>query len=409
MFNIYTRSLIENSEVLAYADDLVLVITGNKRNISQKAQKELDKLTIKANNLDLEFSSSKSKILYFSVPKKTKLKKVKIGRQYLERVKEYKYLGVIIDEKITFGGHIQAMLARVNKKIGALKFLTNRVSGCSTNILINMYKSHIRPLVEYASSVWGGAVKGRLNPLEGVQHQFLCLCLGTSYRTARIDVLRETGMISLETRRKVSLLMNWKKHRGDDLIDQNLYGKGNDRFDAKKLNLYSRIKRIGVGLGFSTEELGRLDKEVIKRLLADQCYAELDSRDNRNSDEALFTKALTKLVVNGKRKREPDEPKYHRRKECMYRQARLGTLNLNSFAARLGSKRVAMCPNEGCVDDETRGNFLFYCLKYAELRMKYFAAKKVKNKLRQTALLSKKKFKGAVIGFSNEALATRGK
>ena len=199
--------------------------------------------------------------------------------------------------------------------------------------------------------------------------------------------------------------MTWKKHGGNDLIDQNLLGKGNVLHDAKKCNLYRRIISIGVEIGVPTEELIGLTKETIKRLLTRQCYVALEAGDNRSSNEAKLTKELT--MANLKRKREPDEPKYSRRKNCRYGQARLGTLNLNDFAARLGSKKSPLCPNSGCSARETRGHFLFYCPKSKDIRNKFFSARKVNYKARQITILSENKFKGAVIGFSNEAFASR--
>jgi len=128
----------------------------------------------KAKHLELEFSPSKSKVMYFSTSSKIKLTKIKIGHKNLEQVEKYKYLGVTLDVKNKFEEHISNILGKIKRKIGALKFLTNKVSGCSSNVLINMYKAHIRPLIEYASIVWGGAAKVRVEPFEKMQHEFLC-------------------------------------------------------------------------------------------------------------------------------------------------------------------------------------------------------------------------------------------
>ena len=69
----------------------------------------------------------------------------------INQVPEQKDLGVTIDDKLKFVPHIQAMVKKANRNLGIIK---RTFSYLDKTIFLNLYKSIVRPNLEYASTVW---------------------------------------------------------------------------------------------------------------------------------------------------------------------------------------------------------------------------------------------------------------
>ena len=74
-----------------------------------------------------------------------------LAGQILECVKEYFYLGIILDQQKTFTSHINHIVSKASK---VLNFLKRNLHKYSTSTKATAYISLVRPILEYASSVW---------------------------------------------------------------------------------------------------------------------------------------------------------------------------------------------------------------------------------------------------------------
>ena len=75
----------------------------------------------------------------------------------LEEKSSFKMLGLTVSSKLVWGYYIISIAKTASKKIGALirsmKFL-------SPEVALYLYKSTIRPCMEYCCHVWAGAPRG---------------------------------------------------------------------------------------------------------------------------------------------------------------------------------------------------------------------------------------------------------
>ena len=78
-------------------------------------------------------------------------------------------LGVLVDSTLRFHLHIRAT---VNRASGLAANLLRSTLCRSQPFMITMYKTHIRPLLEYASCVWNTGFQGDLRLLESVQRSW---------------------------------------------------------------------------------------------------------------------------------------------------------------------------------------------------------------------------------------------
>ena len=84
----------------------------------------------------------------------------------LELIVSDKYLGVHLDNKLTFNTHI----AETTKKATKLLNLCRRsLNMCPPNVKETAYKAIIRPHLEYASSAWAPYTQTNINKIESVQ------------------------------------------------------------------------------------------------------------------------------------------------------------------------------------------------------------------------------------------------
>ena len=95
----------------------------------------------------------------------------------MERVQTYKYLGVLIDDKLTFTDHTHA----VNKKCQQRLYLLRKLSRLhvNTDILHTYYRCHLESILTYAFLAWyGGIAEGEKKKLAKTVNLGSKLCWG---------------------------------------------------------------------------------------------------------------------------------------------------------------------------------------------------------------------------------------
>ena len=77
-------------------------------------------------------------------------------------------MGVIVDNKLSFKEHVANCTAKANRIIGLIRrsfdYLTERT-------FVLLFKSMVRPLLEYGNSVWDPVLKSLMNEIEDVQRR----------------------------------------------------------------------------------------------------------------------------------------------------------------------------------------------------------------------------------------------
>ena len=84
----------------------------------------------------------------------------------LRIVNAAKYLGVLLDSKLNFNRHIETICKKAN---GVLAFLKRNLYSCNQQIRNQAYMLYIRPILEYASTIWAPYTKSSTEKLEAIQ------------------------------------------------------------------------------------------------------------------------------------------------------------------------------------------------------------------------------------------------
>ena len=93
-----------------------------------------------------------------------------LHEQKLSETRSSKYLGVSFNYDLSWSDHIQNTATKGNKTLG---FLRRNFRRCTPSVKATTYKTMVRPILEYASTVWDPAEgdTGDVNSLERVQRR----------------------------------------------------------------------------------------------------------------------------------------------------------------------------------------------------------------------------------------------
>ena len=87
---------------------------------------------------------------------------ITMGEYAISRTKTYKYLGVYIDDKMTWKYHIDKLCKKLSSAAGVIYRIRNRVS---RKCLMLIYHGLVSSRLRYGILCWGSAAKTHLNKL----------------------------------------------------------------------------------------------------------------------------------------------------------------------------------------------------------------------------------------------------
>lgn len=95
--------------------------------------------------------------------------------QALEVIASDRYLGVVLDSKLSFNHHVEAICAKASRMLNLCR---RNLTMCPHPTKELAYKSLIRPQLEYASTAWSPHTVKNINKLENVQRRAARWVLG---------------------------------------------------------------------------------------------------------------------------------------------------------------------------------------------------------------------------------------
>ena len=124
----------------------------------------------------VDFNAGKAQLVSFDWSDNNGCIDVKIDGSLLEEKSSFNRLGLTFSSKLDWGSYMISIAKTASKKIGALirsmKFL-------SPEVALYLYKSTIRPCMEYCCHVWAGAPSCYLELLDKLQKP-ICRTVGPS-------------------------------------------------------------------------------------------------------------------------------------------------------------------------------------------------------------------------------------
>ena len=111
----------------------------------------------------------------------------------------HKHLGMILDSKLSYENHLQSVFSRVNKTIGLLRKFQPTLRRKS---LVTIYKSFIRPHLDYGDVVYDRASKESFHQsLESLQYSAAIAITGAIRGTSSEKLFEELCLETLKSKR----------------------------------------------------------------------------------------------------------------------------------------------------------------------------------------------------------------
>ena len=229
LFSLHINDIMSDieSEIRLFADDCVCYREIKDIEDTLKLQKDIDRLGIWARKWGMRFQPVKCNMMQLTNKHNKIQASYTLEGNVLENVDSIKYLGVTITSDLKWNSHIRNVCSKANRTLG---FLRRNLFSCPQDVKEAAYKSLVRPILEYGSTVWDPHYNGLNDELENVQKRAArFVTRNYSYETGSMTgILEELKWETLQKRRKDNrLILLYKGLKGkariptDDLIPKN--------------------------------------------------------------------------------------------------------------------------------------------------------------------------------------------
>ena len=130
------------------------------------------------------------------------------GDNKINEVAQHTHLGVVLCNNLSWRAHIFKIYEKASKRLNILKGIKFKVD---RSTLRKLYKSLVRPLMEYADVLWDGCTDSESDILEHVQYEAAKIVTGAMKGTSKQRLMQEIGWEDLKIRRAIHKLLLYFK------------------------------------------------------------------------------------------------------------------------------------------------------------------------------------------------------
>lgn len=352
VFDSNLRRLNElDCEAIAYADDEVIIVTGNSREeLQEKGQKAIDEVLAWCRTHKMQLATEKCEMILAKTVKNALISrcspKIQIKGKSIKRVNNYKYLGITFSTKMQVKEHVQNIADKTKQFFNNLAKVARRDWGLGFKALRTIYGGLYVPIATYASAGWMNRLdKKTLDKFEKTQRTALIRVTG-AYRTVSghaMPVVAGVLPISLEAEKRI---LHYKLRRNLTIEMENIRYEGED---------------------FSKDQRKRIKKEI-----QSQCLSKWQSRWN-SSIKGRETHAIVP-DINERMKARWIFPDHY------LTQILTGHGN---FKQKLYGFKLKDSPQCNCGENDSPFHILNTCHKFDEIRREY----KTQNNITETIIV----------------------
>ena len=152
LFLIYINDMPStvSSTMGMFADDAYIYRSIRNTGDCEILQEDLQKLIQWKQSWLMEFHPDKCKVLRITNKRKVIKYHYLLHNVILKEVSNAKYLGVTMNTRLSWKNHVHKICGKANQ---TRQFLQRSLVACKPEIKLQCYKTFIRPIVEYSSSV----------------------------------------------------------------------------------------------------------------------------------------------------------------------------------------------------------------------------------------------------------------
>jgi len=245
LFSIYINDIDEGlvSKLLKFADDAKVIGKVGSTEQVEELRSDLARMYKWSEDWQMLFNVNKCKVMHLG--RSNEKTEYSLGGAVLETTEEEKDLGVIMDSTFKVGNQC----GKAAKKANGILGMISRTFTCrNKKIITGLYKSLVRPHLDYCVQVWRPHMEKDKELLEKVQRRMTRMvqeCKGLDYEKR----LKIVNLTTLETRRqRADLLEVYKIIKGLEAVNVDaLFKFGGDNTRGHPFKLFKKRFRRDIG------------------------------------------------------------------------------------------------------------------------------------------------------------------
>ncbi|CAF1451019.1 unnamed protein product [Adineta steineri] len=164
-----------------FADDTAIFTSSNTTSrVRDRLQESIDQFVQWCHSWKLVIQPTKTELIHFSPHPRKKYSNpihLKVSNIDIRPQTSARYLGIIFDKQLRWQEHVKHIETRIQSRINLLRFLNRITPESNEKIMLNIYKSLIRPILTYGSSVLLNAEDKIWNRLQIAQNKSIRVAL----------------------------------------------------------------------------------------------------------------------------------------------------------------------------------------------------------------------------------------
>ena len=239
------------SLISKFADDCKIAKNAQTDEDVNTVQEDVNTLDNWADKWQMKFHPDKCKILHLGFNNRNS--DYYLNGEKIKAVSEEKDLGVIITDDLKAKRHIAEIVKRANKILGMIR---RSITCKSTPIIMNFYKTLVRPIVDYCSAIWSPYQKQDIEKLEKVQRRATKI-ISEIRNLPYTERLRRCKLMTLEARRRrYDLIEMFKIMKGIYKIDkEKLFEINTDTTRGHDLKIRKKHSKLNIRKHFFTNRV----------------------------------------------------------------------------------------------------------------------------------------------------------
>ena len=354
LFLLYINDIVTEvtANIRLFADDTTLFLTvDNPNDAAVQLNRDIDAISLWADKWLVNFNPSKTKTMLISrKQKQTTHPPISMKNQSITNVSTHKHLGLILSSDCTWHTQIDSITKKAWIRINIMRRFKYCLDRKSLEI---MYKSFIRPLLEYGDVVWSNITNNEKHEIEKIQLEAARITLGATKLISLHHIYKETGWEPLTTRRTNHCMTQFYKmyHKTCPAYLSSLIPTRTDH--AYNLRNANDIKPVRC-----------------KSKLYSDSFLPATIRNWNNTDLSIRNSPSLGIFKKALGPRSPNVPPYYfrgrRRLQALHLQLRTGCSPLHYDLYR---KNIIESPRCSCGDTESAFHYFLKCPLYVDQRI----------------------------------------
>lgn len=239
------------STLSKFADDCKLTKKVSTDKEADEIQIDLNTLEKWSNTWQMMFHPDKCKVMH--IGHNNKKRNYFIGGQQIKKVDNEKDLGIVVSEDLKSKKHVAKTAKKGNQLLGMIK----RTMTCKNkNNILNLYKTLVRPILDYGAAVWSPHHQKDILKIEKVQRRATKM-IKELRNLPYEERLRRCNLTSLENRRKrYDLIETFKIMKNLSKIEVGkLFKLRNNQTRGHNLKIYKEQSRLDIRKYFFSQRI----------------------------------------------------------------------------------------------------------------------------------------------------------